>query len=372
MRLARAVRAEHRDAVAEPDLEVERPHQPGELEPLARRRRACRCGRRAAASTGPARAGAPRAGRPPRTCAGGSGGPVARREPVVLRRLHLQRRDELLQLGVLLVPAPAQLVEALHPLLARLVVRREAAAVHPGGVAGGAELERDDAVGGAGEQLAVVRDEQHGLRRRAQLALEPALAGHVEVVVGLVEQQHLLGSAQQRLEREPLLLAARERARARGTSPARTGCRAPPSCSGPRRSPARSRRPRRSRRARSRSASASSVSSRSMMRVLGRLELERRVAHAPRRDRDEQVVHRRRRARRRLPGADELVHHAEAAVDLRRCPRRAGSVAADDAQQRRLAGAVRADERGRATPRPRGTRPRRAAAGRRAARRRRR
>ena len=62
---------------------------------------------------------------------------------------------------------------------------------------------------------------------------------------------------------------------------------------------------------------------------------------------DEQAGDRRRRARRGLPGADELVHHAESAVDLHAALVGA-EVAADDAQQRRLARAVRADERGRA------------------------
>ena len=42
--------------------------------------------------------------------------------------------------------------------------------------------------------------------------LEPDLAGHVEEVVGLVEQQHLVGAAQQELQHQPLLLAAGERA----------------------------------------------------------------------------------------------------------------------------------------------------------------
>ena len=41
--------------------------------------------------------------------------------------------------------------------------------------------------------------------------LQPALGGHVEVVVGLVEHEHLVGAAQQRLEHDPLLLTARQR-----------------------------------------------------------------------------------------------------------------------------------------------------------------
>jgi hypothetical protein len=111
---------------------------------------------------------------------------------------------------VLLIPAAAQLVESGHPVFARGVVAVEAAAVHPGVAAGAARLQRHDAVGGTRQQLAVVGDEQHGLRRLAQTLLEPALAGHIEVVVGLVEQQHLVRPAQQGFERETLLLAARE------------------------------------------------------------------------------------------------------------------------------------------------------------------
>ena len=41
--------------------------------------------------------------------------------------------------------------------------------------------------------------------------LQPLLAGHVEVVVGLVEQEHVGVGAQEHLEGEPLLLAARQR-----------------------------------------------------------------------------------------------------------------------------------------------------------------
>ena len=105
-----------------------------------------------------------------------------------------------------LIPAPLELLEARDAVEARLRIAREPAAVRPRR----AGLDRDDALRGLRDQLAVVRDEQHGLRRLAQRLLEPALAGHVEVVVGLVEQQHLVASAQQRLEGEPLLLAARE------------------------------------------------------------------------------------------------------------------------------------------------------------------
>ena len=53
-------------------------------------------------------------------------------------------------------------------------------------------------------------DEQHRLRALPQPFLQPALARYVEEVVGLVEEQHLVAAAQQQLQRQPLLLAARE------------------------------------------------------------------------------------------------------------------------------------------------------------------
>ena len=69
---------------------------------------------------------------------------------------------------MLLVPAPAQLLEPGEPVLAGLVVGREAAAVGPRGVAARAELDGDDPGRRARQQLAVVGDEQHGLGRLAQ------------------------------------------------------------------------------------------------------------------------------------------------------------------------------------------------------------
>jgi hypothetical protein len=109
---------------------------------------------------------------------------------------------------VFLVPAPAQLLQSLDPLGPRLVVGGEAATVYPRP----AVLDRHYPGRRPGQQLAIVRDEQHGLHRLAQRVLQPQLARHVQVVVRLVEQQHLVRPAQQRLEGEPLLLAAGQRA----------------------------------------------------------------------------------------------------------------------------------------------------------------
>ena len=255
---------------------------------------------------------------------------------------------------MLLVPAAAQFVEAVHPVVARLVVGREAAAVRPRRVAGRLHLDGDDAVGGAREQLAVVAHEQHGLLGRAQGILEPALAGHVEVVVRLVEQQHLLRTAQQRLEHEPLLLAARERVdlavlrtlerdaergdRAgvpHGLLVVAAGIRV----------------------LRERGRVGQLVHRRVVLdeRELGAVDGVRGIPNRFGSDRDQQVAHGRGVAAVPTGGtvSDELVHDAEAAVDRDRALvgleaavllRPAGRTA-DDPQQRRLAGTVRADER---------------------------
>ena len=212
VRLARAVRAEHRDPLAEPDLEVERPHQPGQLEALADQRALAR-----APAGEPHLHGLlarPLLRRPGRLELGQPGHRrlVPARHAVVVRRLLPQVDHELLELVVLLVPAPPQLLQPQDPVLAGLRVRREAAPVRPGRRPGGARLERDDPGRRPREQLAVVADEQHRLGRLQQLVLQPALGRYVEVVVRLVEQQHLVRTAEQGLQHEPLLLAAGQRA----------------------------------------------------------------------------------------------------------------------------------------------------------------
>src|SRR5262249_62134036 len=110
------------------------------------------------------------------------------------------------RLGLLVPPPPAAGTLAGAPLPAPpcLRVRREPPAVHPHVPV----LHRDDALGGVREQLPVVADQQHGLGRRGELLLEPELARDVQGVVRLVQQQHLGLVTQQRLEQQPLLLAA--------------------------------------------------------------------------------------------------------------------------------------------------------------------
>jgi hypothetical protein len=57
-------------------------------------------------------------------------------------------------------------------------------------------------------ELTIVAHEQHRLRRIPQPLLQPPLTGYVQIVVRLVEQQHLVLTTQQQLEREALLLTA--------------------------------------------------------------------------------------------------------------------------------------------------------------------
>ncbi len=210
VRLAGAVRAQHGDPLAVPDLEVERLHQPGQLEVLADDGALA-----GAAALEPhlhlllARlrgrwAGLLELPEP------GLRRPVLRGEPVVVLRLDLVAQHQRLELGVLLVPAPTQLLEALESRAPRLVVGREPAGVGPHRVAGGPELDGDHARRRVVEQLSVVADEQDRLGRLLDPLLQPGLARYVEEVVRLVEKQDLVGATEQELQHQPLLLAARE------------------------------------------------------------------------------------------------------------------------------------------------------------------
>ena len=128
----------------------------------------------------------------------------------VVGGLLAQGADQLLELLVLLVPPPPQLIEPLIAVPPGLRVAGEPAAVHPDA----AVLDGDDPPCGVGQQLPVVADQQDGLACLGQLLFQPELARHVQVVVRLVEQQDLGRAAQQRLQHEPLLLAAGQRAHA--------------------------------------------------------------------------------------------------------------------------------------------------------------
>ena len=211
MALARPVPTEQRDPFAEEDLEAERPHRRVELgqretlepdRPLART---------AAAQPHRHLLTLWRRGRRPLGLV-----PLQPRglHPVLGRHdlrdagLHLQRLHEVDQPLVLVVPATQQLGHPFVPGRARLGVAAPVATVGPGRPA----LDGDDPVRDPGQQLTVVAHEQHRLAGVDQPLLQPPFARHVEVVVGLVEQQHLLRAAQQQFQREPLLLAAGQRA----------------------------------------------------------------------------------------------------------------------------------------------------------------
>ena len=250
--------------------------------------------------------------------------------------LDLQRAHEVLEPLVFLLPAAAQLGHPLVAVDARLVVGAEPAAVHPGRAA----LDRDHPVGDGGQQLTVVADEQHRLRRLAQPLLEPALARHVEVVVRLVEQQHLVGPAQQQFQREPFLLAAGQGGQLAVLAPLvrhaerghRHGVPEHLRLVAARITPGRER--------------VRVVELRLLVvalhqRELGGLQRLPRGAQDRPRQLDQEVLHRRRVAHR----PDELAHDAEAAGPRDRTAL-GGDVAGHDAQQGGLAGPVRTDERG--------------------------
>ncbi len=338
MRLARAVRAEDRDAFAVEDLQVEGLHQARQLKSLAGD------GPYAGATALDAHGDvllARRLGRRARLlelAQAGLGGGVAGRQLVADGGRLTEVQDELLQLGVLLVPAAAQLLEAGEAFTPGLVVRGEAAAVHPGVGSGRRGLHGDDLLGGAGEEFTVVGDEQDRLAGLLEPLLQPPLAGHVKVVVRLVQQQDLFAAAQQRLQHEPLLLTAGERAhlpelrlvvrhseRGHGAhvpqrlelvavhlGPVRQGLRV---------------------------GELGRLVVDGHDAVLGPVDLGRDLADARRGDRHEQVAY----GRLVAYGAHELAHHAEAAAHGDRAAVRF-QLAGDQPQQGRLARAVGPDQ----------------------------
>jgi hypothetical protein len=104
-------------------------------------------------------------------------------------------------------------VVALAPPLALGFVVAPAAAVF--GRAARPLVELDDARDGAIEEGAIVRDDDERSGMSRQRALEPGESGEVEVVGGLVEQEHVEAAAQDARERYAGLLAPGPRAGAR-------------------------------------------------------------------------------------------------------------------------------------------------------------
>ena len=239
---------------------------------------------------------------------------------------------------MLLVPAAAQLLEPGEALPASLSQAGEAAAVHPDRVARGAELEDRNGLRRLVQQLAVVADQQHGLGRTDKLGLQPSLGRDVEIVVRLVEQQDVVRTAEQRLESEPLLLAAGKRGEVAPAGPVvadAEGC----------------------------GAAGVEDHLRVVAAGVGVLGQRVRVPHLVRLtvvvhqgqlegvdlghggaeslggEGEEQVAN----GRAVTDAADELAHHAEAAA-AGDGPAGGGQVTRNDLQQGRLAGSVRADQ----------------------------
>src|SRR5207237_4117167 len=72
-----------------------------------------------------------------------------------------------------------------------LLALRDEGAVAAGVREGGLALEMEDVVGDGGEKSTIVADRDHGAVGAAQVLLQPARGVEVEVVGGLVEQQHV-------------------------------------------------------------------------------------------------------------------------------------------------------------------------------------
>ncbi len=212
MGLTRTIGAEHGDPLAVPELQVKGLHQPGQRKVLADH------GALAAAATPQAHPDVLLAGELLRRrsllelAQSGLGGLITGGHAVVVGSLLLVHQHQSLQLRVLVIPAAAQLVQADEPIRARLPVRGERSAMDPCGVAGSAQLHRDDPIDDTGQEFAVVGDQQDCLGRVKQRPLQPQLARHVQVIVRLVEQEHLVAAAQQRLQRQALLFPAGQRA----------------------------------------------------------------------------------------------------------------------------------------------------------------
>jgi hypothetical protein len=329
--LAHPVAAQHGHALAVPEFEVERVGQPGDLEALADH------GALAGAGAAEPHVDA--------LVADLRRSFVFVEELTQLRLGRLQLGREGLadagplahQLHVVLEPLALVVVEGTVAISLvvlsglRLCVPGERAAVRPGAP----RLDRDDLGGGGGQQLAVVADVEHGLAGVTQLCLEPAFGRNVEEVVGLVEHENVELAAQQGLEREALLLAAAERSQ---RTVANTSSNDSPNArvthsfqvtsrSYPPPSP------------HDASASAYSIGA-SANRASAAASRVAASRSRTRCDRQQQLVH---GARRVVGGADELMHHADLAVDADRS-RGGGQVAGDQLEQGRLAGTVGADD----------------------------
>ena len=247
-----------------------------------------------------------------------------------------------LELGVLLVPAPAQLLEPGVP-----VGRGPAWYVaNPPGcthtvLPAAARLEGHDPGGDPVEQLAVVADEQHRLGRldepRPRASAWPARRGSCPARRAAAPRRARAAA--------PRARAASARRRTASTPaplrPLERRCRAPRRCRRPRASPARSRRRRPSRPAPARSRSGRARSSRSIIASSVRSTSSGRRG-APRSGATETSRSRTVVSSRTLPMNWRITPRPPLRVTA---PVGCREVAGDDPQQRGLAGAVGADQR---------------------------
>ena len=204
--LAGAVGPDQADPLAEVHLVGERQEQVGDREVDQLDDAA---GRVAAAQPDPDRLVAHRRRRrtggdelvPPRL-----GGVGAAGVAVVLGRPLLHDLHVPVQAPLLVLPALEGVAELLLAASPGLGERGVGAAVHPGaGALDGDHLGRRPA-----EQRAVVADHQDRDLAGGEALLQPPAGRDVEVVVGLVEQQHVGLGRQQDVEQQPLALAAGE------------------------------------------------------------------------------------------------------------------------------------------------------------------
>ncbi len=120
--------------------------------------------------------------------------------------LDPERSDHVDQTAVFVVPPSSKFVNPPKPRLASLVIVTEPTAVYPGRTV----LNRYETASGGGEKLAVVGNEKDGLCRLLETTLQPEFTRDVEIVVRLVQEQHIVRPPKERFQHQALLLTARK------------------------------------------------------------------------------------------------------------------------------------------------------------------
>jgi hypothetical protein len=151
--------------------------------------------------------------------AGGGGGPIATKRfhrvsadvglrgvLEVLRGALLHHLHVAVQPTLLVLPPSDGIAEQLLAVCSRCRKPRVRPAVHPAAVA----FDAHDLGGHPFEQRTVVAHHQHGRLGGEQLLFQPDACRDVEVVVGLVEQQHVGIAGEEQVEHQPLAFTARQ------------------------------------------------------------------------------------------------------------------------------------------------------------------